>query len=72
MKTKCLPKTWWGWILWLMLVGLVGLLVVRSLFLWLYPTAPGYLDACMYDNGPCEEGAPWKSMPRPLKRLLDD
>jgi|LakMenEpi03Aug12_release.lakeMendotaPanAssembly.Ray.scaffolds.fasta_scaffold190890_3 hypothetical protein len=57
MKTKFLPKTWWGWIFWLMLVGIVGLLAVRSLLLWLSPDAPGYLDMCMYDNGPCE-GAP--------------
>lgn len=58
MKTKFLPKTWWGWIFWLMLVGIVGLLAVRSLLLWLSPDVPGYLDMCRYDNGPCEEAPP--------------
>lgn len=71
MKTKFLPKTWWGWILWLMLVGIVGLLVVRSLFLWLYPTAPGYADRCVWDGCPPGD-PPWTKMPTPLKRFLDD
>jgi hypothetical protein len=54
-----------------MIVSIVGLITVRALLPWLYPTAPAYLDSCVYDNGPCEDGAPWKSIPVPFKRLLD-